>query len=203
MEKLAESLMEELNCETVFTIPVLGGIGVSESVVVTWIIMAFMVLLSLLLTRNLKVHGISKRQAALEYCVTWLNNLVEGMLGKEAKEYAPYLVTVLLYLGVSNVIGLFGFKPPTKDLNTAAALALMSIVLIEAAGIRKKGSKKMGKKFCAAGGDYRTHQCSGNLYPSIVAVHAAFRKRPGSICYYGTDQTDSSGRASSAIQLLF
>lgn len=147
MEKLAESLMEELNCETVFTIPVLGGIGVSESVVVTWIIMAFMVLLSLLLTRNLKVHGISKRQAALEYCVTWLNNLVEGMLGKEAKEYAPYLVTVLLYLGVSDVIGLFGFKPPTKDLNTAAALALMSIVLIEAAGIRKKGVKKWAKSF--------------------------------------------------------
>ena len=143
MEKLAESLMEELNCETVFTIPVLGGIGVSESVVVTWIIMACMVLLSLLL----KVHGISKRQAALEYCVTWLNNLVEGMLGKEAKEYAPYLVTVLLYLGVSNVIGLFGFKPPTKDLNTAAALALMSIVLIEAAGIRKKGVKKWAKSF--------------------------------------------------------
>ena len=33
------SLLEELNCETVFTIPVFGGIGVSEAVVVTWIIM--------------------------------------------------------------------------------------------------------------------------------------------------------------------
>ena len=70
MENLAEGLMEELNCETVFTIPVFGGIGVAESVVVTWIIMAFLVLLSLILTRNLKVHGISKRQAALEYIVT-------------------------------------------------------------------------------------------------------------------------------------
>ena len=30
--------MEELNCKTVFELPVLGGI--SESVVVTWIIMA-------------------------------------------------------------------------------------------------------------------------------------------------------------------
>ena len=77
MENLAEGLMEELSCETVFTIPVFGGIEVAESVVVTWIIMAFLVLLSLILTRNLKVHGISKRQAALEYCVTWLNNLVE------------------------------------------------------------------------------------------------------------------------------
>ena len=147
MENLAEGLMEELSCETVFTIPVFGGIEVAESVVVTWIIMAFLVLLSLILTRNLKVHGISKRQAALEYCVTWLNNLVEGMLGEEAKQYAPYLVTVLIYLGISNVIGLIGFKPPTKDLNTTAALALMSIILIEMAGIRKKGVKKWAKSF--------------------------------------------------------
>ena len=147
MENLAEGLMEELSCETVFTIPVFGGIEVAESVVVTWIIMAFLVLLSLIVTRNLKVHGISKRQAALEYCVTWLNNLVEGMLGEEAKQYAPYLVTVLIYLGISNVIGLIGFKPPTKDLNTTAALALMSIILIEMAGIRKKGVKKWAKSF--------------------------------------------------------
>ena len=40
MEKLAASLLEELNVETVFTIPIFGGIPVSESVVVTWIIMA-------------------------------------------------------------------------------------------------------------------------------------------------------------------
>ena len=44
---LTETLMEELNCETVFTLPVVGGI--SESVVVTWIIMAVLVLLSIIL----------------------------------------------------------------------------------------------------------------------------------------------------------
>ena len=37
MGNLGETLMEELNCETVFSI---GGIGIAESVVVTWIIMA-------------------------------------------------------------------------------------------------------------------------------------------------------------------
>ena len=40
MNDLAQNLIEELQCETVFTIPVLGGIPVSEAVVVTWIIMA-------------------------------------------------------------------------------------------------------------------------------------------------------------------
>lgn len=57
------SLLEELNCETVFTIPVFGGIGVSEAVVVTWIIMAVLVVLCLCLVRNLKVENPGKETA--------------------------------------------------------------------------------------------------------------------------------------------
>ena len=54
MDALVEGLMEELNCETVFTIPLFGGIPVYESVVVTWIIMAVVFLLCILLSRNLR-----------------------------------------------------------------------------------------------------------------------------------------------------
>lgn len=61
--------------------------------------------------------------------------------------YVPYMVTVLLYIGVSNIIGLFGLKPPTKDLNVTAALALMSIILVETSGIRSKGLKGWLKSF--------------------------------------------------------
>ena len=48
MNGLVESLMEELNCNVVFTIPLFGGIDVMESVVVTWIIMAIMMAASLI-----------------------------------------------------------------------------------------------------------------------------------------------------------
>jgi len=147
MEKLAESLLEELNCETVFTIPIFGGIGVAESTVITWVIMAVLLLLSILLTRNLQVEHISRRQAALEGVVTWLEHFVTDMIGENGRQYVPYLVTVLLYIGLSNIIGLFGMKPPTKDLNVTVALSLMSILLIEAAGIRKKGFGKWCKSF--------------------------------------------------------
>lgn len=147
MENLASSLLEELNCETVFTIPVLGGIEIAESTVITWVIMAVLTLLAWLLTKNLKVDHISRRQAAVESAVTWLNGFVEGMIGEKGKRYVPYLVTVLVYIGFSNVIGLFGLKPPTKDMNVTAALALMSIILIEASGIREKGVKNWLKGF--------------------------------------------------------
>ena len=57
MNGLVESLMEELNCNVVFTIPLFGGIDVMESVVVTWIIMAIMMIASLILVHGLKVRN--------------------------------------------------------------------------------------------------------------------------------------------------
>ena len=144
MDNLGETLMEELNCETVFTI---GNIDISEAVVVTWIIMAFVVVVSILLTRNLKVEHPGRGQLMLEQAVTWVQGVGEGIVGEEGKRYAPYLTSVLIYLGIANLIGILGFKPPTKDMNVTAAMAIMSIFLIEFAGIRKKGLKKWLKDF--------------------------------------------------------
>ncbi len=144
MDNLGETLMEELNCETVFTI---GNIDISEAVVVTWIIMAFVVVVSILLTRNLKVEHPGRGQLMLEQAVTWVQGVGEGIVGEEGKRYAPYLTSVLIYLGIANLIGILGFKPPTKDMNVTAAMAIMSIFLIEFAGIRKKGLKKWMKDF--------------------------------------------------------
>ena len=144
---LAEELVEELNCETVFTIPLFGGIPVLESIVVSWIVIAAIALFCFIMTRGLKTRNISKRQAAVEFIYVKLRGMVEEMLGEEAKQYTEYLVTVLLFIGLSNIIGLFGFKSPTKDLNVTAALALMSIILVEAAGIYQHGVLKWLKNF--------------------------------------------------------
>ena len=122
--------MEELNCETAFTIPVFGGIPVAESVVVTWIIMAVLLLGSIILVRNLKVENVGKKQVVLETVVGGLYNFFYDLLGEDGKGYIPYLMTVGLYIGVANMIGLFGLKSPTKDVGVTGALALMSICLL-------------------------------------------------------------------------
>lgn len=76
-----------------------------------------------------------------------MNHFFEEIIGKEGKRYIPYLMSVGIYIGIANLIGLLGFKPPTKDLNVTAALAIMSIILIEYAGFRQKGLKKWVKSF--------------------------------------------------------
>ena len=147
MEQIANELLEELNCDTAFTIPVFGGIEVAESVVITWVIMAFMLILAICMTRNLKVQNPGKRQVILETAVCGLQNMVKGIIGEEGAGYVPYLVTVIVYIGISNIIGLFGMKPPTKDLNVTGALAIMSNILIEYSGIHAKGVKRWAKSF--------------------------------------------------------
>ena len=116
---------------------------------VTVINVLLLVVGSILLTRNLKVDHISKRQAALEALYSLGKNFFEGLLGKEGSRYVPYLMTVALYIACSNVIGVFGVKPPTKDLDVTAALALMSIVLIEYAGVRARGGAGFLKSLAA------------------------------------------------------
>ena len=79
--------------------------------------------------------------------IGFLYQFFDGILGKRGRRYVPYLITVALYVGVANLIGLFGFKPPTKDLNVTVALSLMSILLIEYSGFHEKGLKKWLKSF--------------------------------------------------------
>ena len=147
MKSLAEELLAELNVDTAFTIPLFGGIPVAESVVVTWLIMAVFLVLMLVMTRDLRVHNITKRQAALETFVTFIQNLTRSFVGEHGEGFVRYLSTILIFVGVANIVGIFGLKPPTKDLNVTAALAFMSIALIEAASFRSKGAKGFLKSF--------------------------------------------------------
>lgn len=115
--------------------------------VVTWIIIAVLTLLAIVFVRNLKVENPGKKQLALEAFISFLNNFFTDILGEEGRRYIPYLISTALYIGVANLIGLLGFKPPTKDLNVTAALALMSLFLIYYAGFHKKGMKGFLKSF--------------------------------------------------------
>ena len=106
MGDLGATLIKELNCETAFTI---GGIGISESVVVTWIMMAVVFVVSLIVTHGLKVEHPGRGQLLLENAVTWLQGI------GEAFTYGAPLA-VMKYL-VENTLGpkLIGRDPADID----------------------------------------------------------------------------------------
>ena len=144
-ELLNELLMED---KTFIHVPFGNGFfDIYKSVVVTWGMILVVTILVILLTSNLKVHNISKRQAAFESVVLGLRKIMGGILGEEAAGYCDYIVTVLVFIAMSNMVGLFGFTPPTMDLNVTIGLSIMSIVLVEIAGIRKRGPGGWLKSF--------------------------------------------------------
>lgn len=146
--ELAKELQEQLQNKTAFHIPFFGGhsIPVPVSCVVTWIIMAVVVGLSIYFTHNLKLIP-DRKQCMVESFVGFLRSFFMDTLGEEGMRYFPWLGTVIIYIGCANISGLFGLTPPTKDLNVTAGLAIMSIVLIEFAGIKARGTKGWLKSF--------------------------------------------------------
>lgn len=146
MDALRDELLSKLDNKISFVIPVFGGVPVPESVVITWIIMAFLVLVSYLCTRRLKkIPG--KAQLVAEMFVGFINNFTKNTLGEHWRPFAPYFGTVGLYIACANLIGVFGLTSPTKDLNVTAGLAIMSAVLIYGTSFKHHGLRGGMKKF--------------------------------------------------------
>lgn len=137
---LSEELKEKLNIadKSFDILPGPGEFHVPESCVVTWLVMLVLVILSIIFTRNMEIVPKGK-QAVFESFMEMLSRFFYGVLGEKGKRFIPYILTVILYLGLSNMLGLVGIAPPTKDLNVTAGLAFMSIILVIYAGISYRG----------------------------------------------------------------
>jgi len=83
----------------------------------------------------------------LEIVVDFVNGFCKENFGKYWKFYAPYILTLGLFLVFSNTSGLFGLRPPTASVSVTFALALITFFLIHISGILSKGFKKYAKGF--------------------------------------------------------
>ncbi len=113
---LQEEITEQLNIEEIFSFKI-GSVtlGFDESTVVSWIMMAVITLLAILLTRNLKVRVSSQSASCFLRCAIpkW-KAFFKDLLGEEGKGYIPWLMSTAIFIGASNMIGIFGFKPPPR-----------------------------------------------------------------------------------------
>lgn len=119
---------------------ILGGIriDITYSTVAQWVVMIFIIVAVLLLRR--KMNQVPRgSQVWTETIVEKINGMVESNMGKGYEGFAPFIGTLLIYLGLLNLVGLTGFTPPTSDYSVALALGLISFVLIQATTIRKHG----------------------------------------------------------------
>ena len=121
-------------------LPILGDILITETLVVSWIVMALITGLCLWLTRGLTVENISKKQAFAEMLVEMAANLVRNNTGgTRFDRLIPFVAALFATSVVSNLISLIGLRSPTADLSTEAAWAVVVFIMITANKIKAGG----------------------------------------------------------------
>ena len=122
-------------------IPILGDFMITETLVVSWVVMAIITGLCIYLARDLKVEEISKRQAIAELIVDSANNLVRSNTGgTKFDKLIPFVSALFATSIVSNLISLTGiFRSPTADLSTEAAWAVVVFIMITMEKIKAGG----------------------------------------------------------------
>ena len=120
-------------------LPILGELQISETIVVSWIVMLLITGLCIWLTHDLKVENISKRQAVAELLVEKANNFVVGNMGEKFRYLIPFVSALFATSVVSNLISLIGLRSPTADLSTEAAWAVVVFIMITSQKIKTNG----------------------------------------------------------------
>lgn len=128
-------------------VPLLGDVRLTQTVVMSWLILLLISALCIWLGSNLKVTGISRRQAVAELAVTSLIKFVHNNMGTNFDRYIPLVGTIFITSVVSNTISVLGFWSPTADLMTELGWALVVFVLITYHKIKAAGFKAYLKGF--------------------------------------------------------
>ena len=131
--------MEVIEHPIVFTL--FGIMPIRDTVVYTWLIMAGIILLVLIL-KLIKPNF-------LEYILESIISILDDAMDvDDLHPYIPLLGTLMIFSFMANMASIIpGMKSPTADLNTTVALSLIIVFSVHVYGMKKKGFWKYWKEF--------------------------------------------------------
>jgi F-type H+-transporting ATPase subunit a len=113
-----------IKAEEVFNI---YGFSITNSLLMTWLVMAFLFVISLLVTSNLKKKP-GRLQMTFELLIGGLYDLFHSILGGETKKYFSLLMTIFVFVifinwfGLLPGVGTVGFYESAQKPNTVHAM---------------------------------------------------------------------------------
>lgn len=127
----------------------LGNWAVSATLVNTWIVMALLVGISMLVTRNLRPDVPPNRwRTTLEVIVKAIQGQIEEISPDSARHVMYFAGTLFLFIAASNLLLVVpGFAPPTASLSTTVALTLSVLVAVPLFGITRLGVRRYLKSY--------------------------------------------------------
>ena len=120
----------------------LGPVEVTGTVVYSAIASCVVVGFALLVRQGLARRP-SGWPVAAELLVEHFEDLMRDMFGCDPRPYTSLIVTLALFIGVANLLGLVpGLHSPTADFSTTAALAVIVFCAVPYYGIRAQGVRR-------------------------------------------------------------
>jgi F-type H+-transporting ATPase subunit a len=114
---------------------------ITKFTVMVWIAVAVVLIFFLVSYRKPKLVPTKTQWLAEEIYAFGRNGIGHDVIGNEGVKFAPYITSLLAFIGVMNVFGILPFfqVSPSAHIAFPAALAIISWVLYIAVGIRKHG----------------------------------------------------------------
>ncbi|HEX9080529.1 MAG TPA: F0F1 ATP synthase subunit A [Desulfuromonadaceae bacterium] len=111
----------------------------ADAIAYTWLVIVLLLVLSVLATKSLKsIPG--GMQNFMEVVIGGIENMIVETMGEHGRPFFPLIATLALFILVSNLIGLVpGFFPPTANINTTAACAVIVFFSTHVVGIKHHG----------------------------------------------------------------
>ena len=112
-----------------------------HQVTFTWLYMLFLIVISLIVSRNLKMVP-GRLQNFLEVVIGGLKSLLVDTMGEHGMRFFPLIATIAVYIFTCNMGGIIpGFYSPTANLNTNLSMALTVFLLTHIVGVKIHGFK--------------------------------------------------------------
>lgn len=122
----------------------LFGTTFAKTSVVMWVITAIIFVLSLVFRFVVFPRFDADKpknafQNIMEISVEATENFTNGIVGKYSVALAPYMFTLAVFMIFCAMSELFGYRPPTSDLIVTFSMGIITFVLINYYGFKKKG----------------------------------------------------------------
>ena len=122
-----------------FTIPIFGGIPITQTTVSFFLVTVLLCYLSIALGKNLKKRPDGK-QVLVEKGVMMLRTMVVETMGEHNAHWVPFIGTIFLSSIFGTLIGLTGFlRSATADVSCVVVWALMVTAIIWYNNIKNNG----------------------------------------------------------------
>lgn len=119
-----------------------GFFKLNATLVFTWLTMAVLLVISILVTRQLSIRpeNVSRWQHGLEIIIETIRDQIRDASRQEAEPFLPFIGTLFLFIATANILEVIpGVSSPAGSLSTTAALAICVFFAVPIFGIQNRG----------------------------------------------------------------